>query len=311
MGQRGGIETVVAVLRSFLETPTWTQAALARRVGIGTPALRKHLLELQRAGFPFESEVDHPHVYWSVPKGWFPGAVALQTDEASEMLRQITHAPRSKARDKLIRAILYRLQAPADAEATVVVPQSSAAEEKLVPLVEDAAAQKKPLDMRYYSSSRGHVSQRFVSVHRLVVGPPARFVAYCHTSKALRWFRVENIVHATLSADEQFVPVKKADVDHFQETSLDGFHDAVQPEVERFFVRDPEARWVVNNLLGGMKATQVDGGIRIETETCAVSRLAQYVVGLGGAAHAETDRLATMVRELAEGAIASGRPRHR
>ena len=311
MGQRASIETVVAILRKFIETPTWKQAELARDLGIGAPALRKHLLELQRAGFPFESEAEHPHVYWSVPKNWFPGAVALATDEAGEVLNLLTHAPQTRARDKLIRTIMHRLQAPPDTDLPVVAPQSTQAEETILPIVEEAAKKRRPLDMLYYSSSRGHRGQRVVSVQRVLIGPPARFIAYCHTSKALRWFRVENISQASLSADQQFVPVPRADVDQFQRTSLDGFHDAVAPTVEAFFVRDPEARWVKNNLPGGMTITPAEGGIRVEAETSAVSRLARYVVGLGAAARAETDGLAAAVRQLAEGALAAGRSQPR
>jgi predicted DNA-binding transcriptional regulator YafY len=306
MGKRGRIETVVAILRAFLDQPTWKQAELARKLGVGPPALRKHLQEMQRAGFPFEAEDDHPHVYWSVPKGWLPGAVALTSEEAAEVLRELSRLPRAKARDKIIQAILYRLRATSDmGEPPVVAVQPSPEEEKHLPVVEDAANEKKVLSMRYYSSSRGHVSQRFASVQRVVIGPPARFIAHCHSSKTLRWFRVSNVEAASLARDQEFVDVPKAEVTDFQKTSLDGYHDTAPPTVEAFFVRDPEARWVKNNLLAGMTATQVEGGIRIEAETSALGRLARYVVSLGPAACPETISLAKAVADLAKGALDS------
>jgi proteasome accessory factor C len=304
MGKRGRIETVVAIVRAFLDQPTWKQAELARKLGVGAPALRKHLLEMQRAGFPFEAQDDHPHVYWSVPKGWLPGAVALTTDESAEVLRELTRLPRAKARDKLIQVILYRLRASSDmGEPAIVAEQPSPEEEKHLPVVEDAATEKKVLSMRYYSSSRGHVSQRFASVQRVVIGPPARFIAYCHSSKTLRWFRVSNVEDAALARDQEFVRVTKAEVADFQQTSLDGYHDAAPPTAEAFCVRDPEARWVKNNLLGGMTATHVDTGIRVAAETSALGRLARYVVSLGGAARPETPALSKAVASLATGAL--------
>jgi predicted DNA-binding transcriptional regulator YafY len=306
MGKRGGIETVVAILRAFLDQATWTQADLARRLGVGAPAIRRHLLEMQRAGFGLEAQPDHPHVYWSVPKGWLPGAVALQSDEAAEVLRQLARLPRTKAREKVIHAILHRLRPASDAgEPPIVAVQPSPEEEKHLPTVEDAATGSTVLSMRYYSSSRGHVAQRFASVQRVLIGPPARFIAHCHGSKTLRWFRVGNVESAVLAKEQPFVRVPKAEVDQFEKSSLDGYHDAAPPSDEAFFVRDPEARWVKNNLLGGMTASQVDGGIRVDAETSALGRLARYVVGLGVAARPETPALTRVVSELAKGALES------
>jgi predicted DNA-binding transcriptional regulator YafY len=259
---------------------------------------------MQRAGFGFEAQPDHPHVYWSVPKGWLPGAVALASDEAAEVLRQLARLPRTKAREKVIHAILRRLRPESDLdEPPIVAAQPSPEEEKSLPVVEDAATGRTVLFMRYYTSSRGHVSQRYASVQRVLIGPPARFIAYCHASKTLRWFRVGNVESASLAADREFVQVSKAEVDQFEKSSMDGYHDAAPPTLETFFVRDPEARWVQNNLLGGMTASQVDGGIRVEAETSALGRLARYVVGLGAAARAETPALVKAVSELAKGAL--------
>ncbi len=93
MGQRSNTETVVAILQAFLQTRTWKQADLARTIGISVAALRKHLNELSASGFPLEREDDHPHVWWSVPKGWFPGAVLFDSESVPELLRQLSRLP--------------------------------------------------------------------------------------------------------------------------------------------------------------------------------------------------------------------------
>jgi hypothetical protein len=72
VGQRSSTETVVAIVQAFLRRRTWSQAELARDVGIAVPALRKRLVELTASGFPLERDEDHPHVFWSVPRDWFP-----------------------------------------------------------------------------------------------------------------------------------------------------------------------------------------------------------------------------------------------
>ena len=74
MGQRSSTVTVVQLVQAFLEQRTWTQKALAERLEMTTPAVREKLKELQGI-FRLEREEDHPHVYWSVPKDWFPGGV--------------------------------------------------------------------------------------------------------------------------------------------------------------------------------------------------------------------------------------------
>src|SRR5215203_5356345 len=74
VGQRSSTVTVVQLVQAFLEQRTWTQKALADRLEMTTPAVREKLKELEGV-FRLERQEDHPHVYWSVPKDWFPGGV--------------------------------------------------------------------------------------------------------------------------------------------------------------------------------------------------------------------------------------------
>src|SRR4051812_23690633 len=106
MGQRSNTETVVAILQAFLKTRTWKQIDLARHIHVGVAALRHHLDELQRNGFPLEREEEHPHVLWSVSEGWFPGAVLFESEDIPELLRQLSRLPRSKVRERFIRTII-------------------------------------------------------------------------------------------------------------------------------------------------------------------------------------------------------------
>jgi predicted DNA-binding transcriptional regulator YafY len=189
----------------------------------------------------------------------------------------------------------------------VMTRETSDPEERFLDAVEDAARRKKPLRFRYYSASRGSDTWRHASVHRVVVGPPARFVAICHRDDKLKWFRIDNVVDAAVDAEVEWKAARTADVDDLVASSLDGFHDSsAKKERHTFFVREPEARWVAKNLLEGMKAEdERKGGIRVSATTTAVNRLARYVVGLGDAAHAETKALREEVVRLARGAAAA------
>ena len=302
MGQRSATETVAALIGAFLEQRTWKQADLARRLEMTTPAVKKRLDELT-PWLKLEREEDHPHVYWSVPKDWFPGGLLMKREEVPELLRLLARLPKSKARDRLLERIIARI--PQDAsQASVVAPDASPREEQHLGVIEDSARAGKPLRFRYFTASRGAEGQRHASVHRVFPGPPARFVATCHRSGGLKWFRVDNVGDAALDPHEPFRSATEKIVEAFLGESLDGFREEIAPtETVTFFVRDPEARWVARNLLQGMKADQERGGIRVTAVTKAVPVVARYVAQLGEAAEPETDSLTQKVEELAKGAL--------
>lgn len=311
VGQRSPTDTVAGLLQAFLLRRTWTQAALARRLELSVAAVRKRMNELQAAGFPFEREEDHPHVFWSAPKVWFPGGLLLEQAEVPELLRLLARLPRTKARDQLLAAIVTRVPraptAPSARGRAVVAPDASSREDAHLSAIEDAARMQVPLRFRYYTASRGIEGMRHASVHRVFPAPPARFVATCHRSGTLKWFRADGVSEAALDERATFKPATDEDVDAFVGESLSGFHDAGRARAIAFRVRDPEARWVARNLLAGMRAEEVDGGIRVTLHTAGVTLVARYVVALGDAAEPETEELAQAIESLANGALAAVR----
>jgi predicted DNA-binding transcriptional regulator YafY len=146
------------------------------------------------------------------------------------------------------------------------------------------------------------LSFRTVSVQRVLVGPPTRFLAWCHARAGLRWFRLDYATSATIDASAEFHEVDDAEVDAMVEASVDGFHAHAPSRVE-IFVREPEARWVAGNLPDGLTGTSVEGGFVIEAESAGLLPIARFVVGLGEAAEVRTPELRALVRELAEGAL--------
>ena len=306
MGQKTAGESLAAIIQAFVKRRTWQQADLARHVDLGVPALRKRLLELRASGMPLSDERETPHVYWSVPKTWFPGGVGLAGKDVEALLRLLGRMPKSAERDRLMHAALECLPGKAEPTAAVVTPEVSDPEERFLDVVVDAAERRMPLRFRYYSASRGSDSLRHASVHRVVVGPPARFIGMCHREDRLKWFRIDNVTDASVDTVTVFRDAPKAAIDELVAGSLDGYYDPkAKKERHTFFVREPEARWVAKNLLEGMRVEEGRGGIRVAAETTAVSRLARYVVGLGDAARAETKTLREEVLRLARGAATS------
>jgi predicted DNA-binding transcriptional regulator YafY len=304
VGQRSQSETLAAILKAFLDQRTWKQADLARRVGVQAATIKKHLEELRASGVPLESEKDHPHVFWSVPKSWYPGGVLFSGEQIAELFRQLSRLPKSKGRDQLIDTV-RKFVPGREAPGAVVSPEVTAREEQFLPIIEDAATQKVALRFRYYSASRGSEDTRHASVHRVTPSPRASFLATCHRTGELKSFRVENVSEAKLDPKEAFRPADATTLQAHERASLDGFHGSGAATKEIFFVSDPDARWVARNLPDGMQAEPVPGGIRVTVETSALSVLGRFVVGLGAAAKALTPALQGEVARLARGALAS------
>ncbi len=303
MGTRSSTETVAALLKAFLDQRTWKQADLARHVGVAPATIHKRLLELSATGIPLSSEKEHPHVYWSVPRSWYPGGVLLSDAQITELLRLLARLPKSKARDQVLEHLLAFLPARPAAPAVLVTPETTAREEQHLPVLEDAASRRVALRFRYFTAHRGTEGSRHASVQRVLLGPPARFVAVCHRDGALKWFRVENMSDARLDEAEPFRPASAGSVETYMRASLDGFHEGGEAATHVFFVSDPEARWVARNLLEEMRSEEVPGGIRVTVQTAGVNRLARYVVGLGGAARAMTEELRKEAAAVAAAAV--------
>jgi predicted DNA-binding transcriptional regulator YafY len=305
MGQRSNTDTVVAILQALVKDRSCTQADLARRTRVRSQVVRKHLDELFDSGFPLERYEDPPQVWWSVPKDWFPGAVLFESDSVTDLLRQLSRLPRSAVREKLIRRILEAAPRPSRAPPgapTVLTPQRTDTEETHLSRAEDAAMRKVTLALKYLTTGHNTARWRQVSVQSVVPGPPARFIAFCHETEVLKWFRLDNVQGAHFDEAEPFHVADPARVDAMLNESVDGFHQGSAVRCS-FFVREPESRWVAHNLPVTMSPEEARGGVRFTATTAGVLRLARFVVGLGAAARAETPELADHVKELARGAL--------
>jgi len=305
MSKRSPIEGTIGILSAFLRRRTWQQAELARELNLEPRTVRRHLNELTRRGFPLEREDEPPQVYWSMPKDWFPGGVLLESSEAQLLLQLLCRMPASEARDTLVRrasAALPRQDNP--------VPQLESVfhglgdEARFVALVSQAAAGRSTLHINYFSASRGALEWRHLSVQRVLPGPPARMVAHCHRSDTLKWFRIDGIMEARLDSTVPYRASAAADVHDYLAKSLDGFATTDELIEHRFFVAEPDARWITKNLLPPMTAEAVPGGVRVRCRTTAAPRLARFVLSLAPVARAENPELVALVTELATSTLA-------
>ena len=301
MGRKTGTESALALLVAFIQRKVWSQADLARDLGLTASAVRKELVEMQAAGVPLEREEDRPHVFWSLPKNWLPEAIQLDSKEVGDLLRLLARLPNGAARNRIVSKVIQGRARLSERPSVVLAPLLAEREEESLALVEDAASRGEVLAFRYVSASRGQVESREASPHKVLVGPPARFMATCHKDGNLKWFRVDRISSARLEGTQGARKVDEARLDEALRASVNGFRDGEIASEARFFVRDPESRWVEGNLPAPLVAERVKGGIRVTGSTAAIVQVARFVVGLGGAARAESGELRAVVRDLAEG----------
>lgn len=302
MGRRTPTESIVRIFRAFRSRKTWTQAELASDVGIDVRALRTRLDELQVEGMPLHRDDEPPHVYWSVPKDWFPGG---PTDrEREDILHLLWHSPSSPRRNRALRALLGGLQGTDTHESTIVVAEAPAEEEMFLPVIEETA-NLTAVRLRFYSRKRKVIETRHISVHKVVAGPPASLVATCHRSGRIQWFRIDNVSGVEPDRSEPFRKASRAEIERFLRESADRFHADEPTEEHVFFVREPDSEWVQKNLIKPMVFVSVEGGIRVTARAAGAARIARYVASLGGSAVAESQRLAASVLEIAQGTLSA------
>lgn len=306
MGRRSGTETLANVLLAFLEQRTWRQAELAQRVGVERKQLVRVLDDLTRAGFPLEREEDHPDVYWSVPRHWFPGGVAFSGDAVGDLVRVLQRAPRSQQRDRLLARISASATGMGSSEQHLVTRALSAAEESCLSVLEQSAERKVAVHARYYTLSRGDIAWRFLSVHRILLDR-GRFIATCHRDDRLKWFRLDGVISAQLSQQEPFRDRVPTDVDKLVAESVDGYHSGAPAVRCTFRVSLQDARWVRTQLPLPCELKEDGSEMVFTSVTAGLQSLARFLVGLGRSVRVETPELRRLVLELAQGALEMNR----
>ncbi|HEU4583750.1 MAG TPA: WYL domain-containing protein [Polyangiaceae bacterium] len=300
MGKRSAIEATVGILSAFMRRRTWRQAELGRELDLEPRTLKRHLTELARRGIPLDREDEPPQVYWSMPKNWFPGGVLLEAEDAQLLIGLLCRVPASKPRNTLLRRVSSAIPGQTRPVAQLEsVFHGLGDEAPFLSLVSESAIRPSAIHFRYYSAHRGALEWRHASVQRVLPGPPARMVAHCHRSSTLKWFRIDGILDARLDPAVTYQTISDVEVDAYLMNSLDGFAAEDTPVEHRFFVAEPDARWVTKNLIPPMKAESAAGGLRVTCRTTATLRLARFVLGLAPVARAETPELASLVHELA------------
>lgn len=309
MGRRDSAETLGLIYEALRAKRSWTQVALAERVGVEVRALRTVLGRMAAAGVPLEREDDHPNVWWSVPEGWTPAGVYFPLEEVPALIHQVLQLRSGPGRRQLMERIVRAAPKSAPTGATMERVHTQAVSEHeenhLLRLME-ALEKQRAVRLRYRNSKLGEV---VAAVQWIEAGPLAHFIALYRGDERPKWLRVERVESLRFDDSVRWWKMDAVALRALVDRSINGYADE-RPVRCSFVVLGADARWVRDSLPGSDReryvVTTIDGGIQVETTTAAVLPLARFVVGLGGAARCETPELAETVRELAQGAL-SGR----
>lgn len=314
MGRRTATGTIANLFVAFLENSDWKQKDLERRCGVSTRAIRKAIFDMQEAGIPLSSDVEHPHVIWSVPKGWFPGhgidLHQLDAVEVQQVVRLVGRLPKSPARER----VLTKLVRPALGRPSIPSEVSSSVDEDVLRVLEESALRGRPIRMGYFTASRGEPTNRIVTVARIVYGDRIRFVAYCHTTQKLKWFRADRVTSGPRLENSRELSSKTPVIDPSEVVkliaeSLNGYRgEEKHAQLCRFHVDASISRWVTRNLPEGADyvVEQDKDGATVTVRTAAMEVLARFIVGLGGAVRVlEPTVLRLRARAIAKEALAT------
>lgn len=191
MGQRSAFQTVSSVVVAFLQQRRWTRAALAERVRVTPRTIARIIAALGDAGMPLEREGAGSELAWRVAPRWVPHAMVLTRAQVDALRRLLRRTPASPLRSALVAAL------EDDPKSAAVEPAPvSEGELRALDVLEDSALSLRPVRVHYHSLGRGEVTVRELSVARIFLGAPARFVAVCHATERLEWFRVAGVLDA-------------------------------------------------------------------------------------------------------------------
>jgi predicted DNA-binding transcriptional regulator YafY len=266
--------------------------------------------ELEAAGVPLESEKDHPHVYWSVPKSWLPHGVTLPRELLVDMLRRVARTAMPALpgeHDRLLahlvlatpelREMVTRVQAAHVADGTgfsssVLAALEDACDSHAVVLMY-RKSRKAPLESRMCSPAR------FVDRHQ-------HLLVRCHVTGLPRRFRLNRIEQVHTLPDEPYRPLTDDEVREQLAGAVDGFRAPGDLVDVRFRLMGSPAAvgWMLEDLPEDLNVEDLEQGFLIHGQTGALQKLAAKLVTWGDVVRYDDEGLRAAAERVVAAAVA-------
>ncbi|HET8617065.1 MAG TPA: WYL domain-containing protein [Actinomycetales bacterium] len=285
---------------------------VAAEFGIAERQLVKDLELLFVCGLPGHMPDDLIEADWESGKVYLGNADAiarplrLGIDEALALivgLRALAEVPGLGDRDAVVRA-LAKLEGAAGAAAAVAdsvhVDLDRTPDREVVNACEDAVRRRRRLHLRYLVPHRDETTDRDVDPMRVLhVDGRWYLEGWCHRAEAVRLFRLDRVVTATVLEQDGTPPssARSRDLDA-------GVFAAGPDDLLVTLELDAGAHWVVDYY--PIESTrELDGGrLRVQLRTADTAWLRQLVLRLSGAARVvDPPELAATVVDVAQAAL--------
>ncbi|HYN74674.1 MAG TPA: WYL domain-containing protein [Candidatus Limnocylindria bacterium] len=229
----------------------------------------------------------------------------LRIDEAVTLLvglRALAAVPGLADRQVVDQALAKVEGAIGSAAGTVTDAGLHSVPDVVTEAVHTALTEGRRLHLSYWTPARDQVTERDVDPMRLVsVGTSGYLQGWCHTSEAVRTFRLDRIVTASV-LDTPATPPPQAelvDVAH-----AGGTWDGGPGDVLVTLDLAPQVRWVVDYHPVEDAVETADGGLRVTLRTPELAWARRLVLRLaGGASVVSPPELAEEVRRTASAAL--------
>lgn len=302
---------VLAVL--FERRGDWIDGTkLAERATISNRTANAAARAWLDAGLPITRAHDLGTVIrWRLAKHWTPVGCTLGERDANEVMRLLTVAARSPAREDLLRR-LFETEDGAHRGALERVAARTLRDTEAAALPAVLSALSDPpstLEVRYFSTHLRILQTLIVSPQRLLAERAMQLLAIDHTTGATRRLRLDRVQGIRRAGNVPWRALDEREIRSHLDESFDGFVEEDRPAIDvAFRVADRTWAWVegvfpATRYTAAKADASSDGWTRVELRTRGMKTLAAFLVGLGGEVIVETEELRQELVRLAEAAI--------
>ncbi len=233
----------------------------------------------------------------------------LRVDEAVTLLvglRSLAAVPGLADREVVDHALAKVEEAIGVSASTVTGAGTDwpVADDAVVGAVQDALARGRRLQLSYWTPTRDEVSERAVDPMRLVTVATAGYLqGWCHSTEAVRTFRLDRIVSVEVLEEPSAPPLEAALSDVAQ---AGGNWHGTPTDLLVVLDLAPHARWVIDYHPVEAAVENADGGLRVTLRTPELAWARRLVLRLaGGATVVAPESLAAEVRLTAAEALSA------
>ncbi len=278
-----GALLLALAMERFAERRSWEERDLARRIGT-REQLHQVLAVLADQGWPLQLD----NGVWSVPEGWTPGGLRLSAADLSELLRLLARAPRSRPRDQILSKLTRRIR-----QGSWVTPFGADPPNDYRPILEQAARDRRVLEILYFSRETCLARPRFASVQESATGARGECWIVSHPSNTATRVLLDSILDVRERPDLPYLSASN----HLPDPEPLG-RVRVALRVPRF-----KTRQLVAGLPVGLSVAQDGDSLRVEGRTSALTPVARLVVALGAGIVIDSPELRGLVDAIARIAI--------